>query len=63
MGRPVGLVVKASAWRANPPLRHRDFSRSSHTSDLQISTPEATLSGTWRYRVGAGTGWLGVSIQ
>ena len=39
-----------------------DFSRSSHTSDLKIGTPVATLPGTWRYRVSAGTGWFDVSI-
>ena len=38
------------------------FSRSSHTSDLRIDTPVATLPGAWRYRVSAGTGWPGVSI-
>ena len=42
-----GLVVKASASRAEGPgfesrLR-RDFSGSSHTSDLKIGTPVATL--------------------
>ena len=37
------------------------FPRSSHTSDSKISTPVATLSGAWRYRVNAGTGWPGVS--
>ena len=42
---------------------HRvDFSRSSHTSDLKIGSPVATLPDTWRYRVSAGTGWPGVSI-
>ena len=34
----------------------------SHTSDLKIGNPVATLPGTWRYRVSAGTGWPGVSI-
>ena len=28
----------------------------------KIGTPVTTLPGTWRYRVGAGTGWPGVSI-
>ena len=64
--RLAGLVVKASASRAED-LRsesrlRRDFSGSSHTSDLKIGTPVAALSGAWRYRVGAGTGWPGVSI-
>ena len=40
----------------------RDFSGSNHTSDLKIGTPVATLPGSWRYRVSAGTGRPGVSI-
>ena len=60
------VVVKASASRAKDPgfdscLRW-DFSRSSHTSDLKIGTPVATLPGAWHYRVSAGTGRSGVSI-
>ena len=35
---------------------------SSHTNDLNIGTPVATLPGAWRYRVSTGTGWLSVSI-
>ena len=38
------------------------FSGSSHTSDLKIGTPVATLPGAWCYRVSAGTGQPGVSI-
>ena len=38
------------------------FSGSSHTSDLKIGTPVATLPGAWCYRVSAGTGRPGVSI-
>ena len=61
-----GLVVKAFASRAEDPefesrLR-RDFSGSSHTSDLKIGTPVATLPSAWRDRVSAGTGRPGVSI-
>ena len=64
--RLFGLVAKASASRAKDPgfesrLR-RDFSGSSHTSDLIIGTLVATLPGVWRYRVSAGTGWPCVSI-
>ena len=64
--RLAGLVVKASASRAEDPgfesrLR-RDFSGSSHTSDLEIGTSVATLPGAWRYRVSAGNGLPGVSI-
>ena len=63
----VGLVVKVSASRAEDSaidslLRRVDFSRSSHTSDLKIGTPVATLPGAWRYRVGAGIGWPSVSM-
>ena len=35
---------------------------SSHTSDLHIGTPVATLPDAWRSRASAGTGWPGVSI-
>ena len=48
--RLVGQVVKASASRVEDPgfesRLHRDFFlRSSHTSDLKIGTPVATLPG------------------
>ena len=64
----VGLVVKALALRAEDPgfdsrLRRGDFSWSSHTSDLKIGTPVATLPSTWRNRISAGTGWPDVSMQ
>ena len=64
--RLAGLVVKVSASGAEDPgfesrLR-RELSRSSHTSDLKIGTPVATLPGAWHYRVSAGTGRHGVSI-
>ena len=56
----------ASASRAEDPVfeshLRRDFSGSSHTSDLKIGTPVGTLPGAWRYRVSAGTGRPGVSI-
>ena len=64
--RLVGLVVKASVSRAEDPrfksCWRRDFSGSSHTSDLNIGTPLATLPGAWGYRVSAGTGLPGVSV-
>ena len=41
----------------------QDFSGLSHTSDLEIGTPVATLPGAWRFRVNTGTGWPGVSIH
>ena len=61
-----GLVVRASTSRTENPgfefrLR-RDFSGSSHTGELKIGTPVATLPGAWRYRVIAGTGRPGVSV-
>ena len=65
-GPPQWPRSRASASRAECPefesrLR-RDFSGSSHTSDLKIVSPVATLPGAWRYRVSAGTGRSGVSI-
>ena len=57
--RLVGLVVKASASRAEDP---GIFPGSIHTSDSKISTPVAALPGAWRYRVSTGTGRPGVSI-
>ena len=59
-------MVKASAFGTEDPglesCLQRDFSGSSHTSDLKIGTPVATLPGAWHYRVSAGTGQPGVSI-
>ena len=62
----VGLVVKVSASRgADLGLSCRlcqDFSRSGHTSDLEIGTPVASLPDVWCYDVSAWTGWPGISI-
>ena len=60
-------MVKASALRVadtgfDSRFCHGDFSGSSHTSDLYVSTPVATLPGAWRYRVSNGTGWPGVTL-
>ena len=57
-------MVKASASRAEGPgfeshLR-RDFSGSSHTSDLKLALQWLPCPGAWRYRVSAGTGRPGV---
>ena len=65
--RLFGLVVKASASRAEDPVFEfrilRDFSGSSHTSDFKLfGTPVATLPGAWLYRVSAGTGRPGIGI-
>ena len=64
--RLAGLVVKASASGAEDPVfeshLRRDFSGPSHTSDLKLGTPVATLPGAWSCRVSAGTGRPGVSM-
>ena len=65
--RLVGLLVKASSSGAEDPgfdscLRRENFSGSSHTSDLKIGTPVATLPGVWSYRVSPVIGRPGVSI-
>ena len=64
--RLIGLVVRRLLWeRKILDSNHacaRIFSGSSHTSDLKIGSPLATLPGAWRYRVIAGTGLPGVSI-
>ena len=64
--RLVGLVVRRPPWERKIPGLNPAwawiFSGSSHTSDLKIGTPVATLPGAWHYRVTAGTGWPSVSI-
>ena len=64
--RLVGLVVRRSPREREIPGSNPAcagiFSGSSHTSDLKIGTPVATLPGAWRYRVSIGTGRPGVSI-
>ena len=64
--RLVGLVVRRPHRErkipGSNPACSGIFSGSSHTSDLNIGTPVATLPGAWRYRVSAGTGRPGVSI-
>ena len=47
---------------SNPTCGRIFWGRSSHTSDLKIGTPVATLPGAWCYRVSAGTGWPSVSV-
>ena len=59
--RLVGLVVKASASRAEDP-GFESQPGSSHTRDSNIGTPVATLPGEGRYRVSTGTGRPGISI-
>ena len=62
LNRLVGLVVRRPPRERKVPGSNPAcaviFSGSSHTSDLNVGTPVATL----RYRVRAGTGRPGVSI-
>ena len=62
----VGLVVRRPPRErkipGSNPASDGIFSGSSHTSDLKIGTPVATLPGAWRYRVSTGTDRPGVSI-
>ena len=65
--RLVGLVVRCPPRErkvpgSNPACARIFFSGSSHTSDLKIGIPVATLPGAWRYRVSTGTGRPGVRI-
>ena len=64
--RLVGLVVRRPHRERKVPGSNPAcagiFSGSSHTSDLNIGTPVATLPDAWRYRVSAGTGRPGVNI-
>ena len=58
-GIPLPLPpTESGRSRVRVPL---DFRGSSHTSDLKMGTPMATLPGAWRYRVSVGTGRPGVS--
>ena len=69
---PLPQTASLAWWLRRPPRERKVpgsnpvgagiFSGSSHTSDLKIGTPVATLPGAWRYRVRAGTGRPGVSI-
>ena len=64
--RLVGLVVRRPPRERKIPGSNPAcagiFSGSSHTSDLKIGTPVATLPGAWRCRISTGTGRPGVSI-
>ena len=59
-------MVRVSASRVEDPgfesVCDGIFPGSSHTSDLNIGIPVATLPGTWHFRVSAETGPSGVSI-
>ena len=66
MGTPCWPSGKASASRVEGPgfesrLRW-DFLGVESCQYLKTGAPVATLPGTWRYRVSAGTGRPGVSI-
>ena len=64
--RLVGIVVRRPPRERKVPGSNPAcagiFSGSSHTCDLNIGTPVATLPGAWRYKVSTGTGRPGVSI-
>ena len=66
LDRLVGLVVgcppRERMIPGSNPACAGIFLGSSHTYDLKIGTPVATLPGAWRYRVSAGTGRPSVSI-
>ena len=57
-----GVRLESGRFRVRIPLAPGFFQGLSHTSDLKIGAPVATLPGAWRYRVSAGTGRPGVSI-
>ena len=62
--RLIGLVGVFASRPEDPGFEsrlRRDFSGSSHTSDLKIGTPVTTPSGAWRCRVSAVTGRPGVT--
>ena len=63
--RLVGLVVSRPPRERKVPGSNPTCggisSGSSHTSDLTIGTPVATLPGAWHYRVSTGAGRPGVS--
>ena len=65
--RLVGLLVKASTsgtadLGSIPAFAVDLFHMSSHSIDIEIGTPVASLPGAWTYRARAGTGWSGVSV-
>ena len=64
--RLVGLVLgcppRERKIPGSNPACARIFPGSSHTSDLKIGTPVATMPCAWHYRVSAEAGWPGVSI-
>ena len=66
LNRLVGLVVRRPPRERKVPGSNPAcvwiFSGSSHTRDLKLGTPVATLPGAWHYRVSTGTGRPGVSI-
>ena len=61
LDRRWGVRLKTGKPGFDPCLRHGTFSRSCHTSDWNIGTGLAALSGAWRCRVSTGTGLPSVS--
>ena len=63
-GSFIDCGIKFSLGRPgfNSGFFHGSFSKLSHTSDLRIGTPVATLPGACHYRVSAEIGWPGISM-
>ena len=57
-----GVRLESGRSQCSNPACGGIFPVSSHTSDLKIGTPVATLPGAWLYMVSIGTGCSGVSI-
>ena len=62
VGLGKGVCLDSSRPEFKSHFHHGSFSRSSHTSNVEIGTPVVILPSAWHYRVSAGTGWPGVSI-
>ena len=62
VGLVVGRLPRERKVPGSNPACAGIFSGPSHTSDLEIGTPVATLPGARHYRVNAGTGRPSISI-
>ena len=56
------ICLRVADLSAIPTVSLDLFSRPSHTSDLKIRTPVATLPGALHYCVCTETGWPGVNV-
>ena len=58
---PIGQGIRLESCRPGfDSLLHQDFSGLSHTSDLKIGTPVATLPAAWHYTMGSALGLSGL---